>query len=509
VRSSGIPLLLAMALAGCARNEGPKIRRLVLAPIENLRGDDAGAADAAAMQLAVWDALQGQPSLHAVMAQHRRELAGMPGAAVLEGYVDRTGFRLTLNGEPVGCAGALDVCAGQVEGEVAGRLRARPRRVLQAETLRCLAGAGKAEECLARAVKVDGRSALVWLRMSGVSTGAVLAQADVKAMDPYDRARVELAAAEWRRDRVGAARAMVNLAGASPADVDLQTRAAQAALSVGDCADGLALYEALLARAPEPGTQSRAAFAAALAGDRAKAERLAELACAGAQNDAEMWDSRGEIAYFYRDFSAASRYFEDAANRNVARMGGLSLWKAALAARRAGERERGEAFFRRYLELRAQGGQRNALLLQAVWAWMGEDAEEAAAKLGEAAQSSERGKALFFRALMALHDRDFGLAGQLRRELDGASIEAALLGSLLEDLPPPPGLPFPAEAVAALRLYLRGDVAGAKARWEESRAKMNPGTSGQWRRLDGLLNGEREIAAGTASPDDWLAVLLR
>ena len=508
-------LLLAAALAGCGKRDGNAFRRIVLTPIEDLRS--AGGPEAAAMQLAVWDALQAQHTVHVVMAQHRRELAGLPAYAVLEGYVDGGGFRLTFNGEPVGCEGTLETCAGRVVTEVAGRMGARQRQVLSAGALRCLAGAGNPDECLAQAVKTDGRSALVWLRLAGraMETGgpaaalAVLGRADVESMEPFDRARVRLAAAEWRQDRIGAARALVSVAGASPADVDLQGRAAQAALSVGDYTDGLALYEALLARVPDPRVQSRAAFAAALAGDRAKAERLAEMACAGAKNDAEMWDSRGEIAYFYRDFDAASRYFEEAASRNVALFGGLDLWKSALAARQAGQRERAEAFFRRFLELRAQAGQRNPLILQAVWAWLGGEDEAAVAKLGEAAQSSERGKALFLRALIALHQRDFGLAGQLRREMDPASIETGLLASLLEDVAPPPGLPFPAEAVGALRAYLRGDLARAKAGLVAMRAKTNPGTAGQWRKFEGLLAGEKTTGTGTPSPEEWLAVVLR
>ena len=78
------------------------------------------------------------------------------------------------------------------------------------------------------------------------------------------------------------------------------------------------LYDQLIAAVPDPRFLNQAAYLAAFMGDRAKAERFAGSAPAPAPNDPTYGDTRGEIAYFFGDFTAASQYFEQNANRNIA-----------------------------------------------------------------------------------------------------------------------------------------------------------------------------------------------
>jgi hypothetical protein len=269
------------------------------------------------------------------------------------------------------------------------------------------------------------------------------------------------------------------------------------------------IYDRLIGLAPDPRFFNQAAYLAAFMGDRAKAERYAGSAQNSAPTDPAYLDTRGEVAYFFSDFGPASRYFEQAASVNVTFMNGLELWKAADAARSSGDQARASVLLRRYLEFRTKNGSPNTLILEAVWEWRGNSDESAINKLRAASDSSERGKALFLLALMALNKRDFAAAESYRRQLDANAIETAFLASVMDGSALPPGIPFPAEAIAALHHYLRGRNKAAIDLYAVAKTKMDPFAEGQWRKFEASLNGRKPTGLLPASPDDWLAVLLR
>jgi len=507
-------LLLVLGLAGCSREAAPALRRIAILPIENLASTDGLTLDAGAMRVALWDALQGQGTVSAYLAGHRRDLPELRAAYVVDGYVTPQGFRLHWNDETLACAGTLEECAPKMVTEVALRAGVVPRPMPKAATLRAIAGGGT----FAEAAKTDPAFSTVWLEWSTQAARAggpaaaleILAKAPVATMAAFDAARVKARLTELQRDRKGHAKAMAELAAASPADVEVQEQAAREAASVRDFAAASAIYERLLAISRPAGLLNQAAYVAAFQGDRAKAESYATAAQAAAPTEAQFADTRGEIAYFFGDFGPASRHFEQAAELNPAFLNGLDLWKAADSARKAGEQARAEAILQRYVDARTKAGARNTLLLQGVWEWFGDRPEGAYEKLQTGMDSMERGKALFLRALMAMNRKEFALAERIRAELDGNSIESAFLRTIIDGVDPPPGLPVPAEALRALHRYLRGDVSGAKEAMAAAREKLDPLTEGQWRKLDALIAG-RAVNTGVlpASPDDWLAVVLR
>lgn len=511
MRSSGLLILLALAVS-CGRQESPGFRRVALLPVENLDTSEDGRFAAEAVRMAVWESLQAQGALHAAMIGHRRELAGL-GAVAVDGYFANGRFRLLVGGKPVSCAGTLADCTGKLVNGVAAELGVSPRPVPGAATLLRLVRQAEFE----KAAEADSGFASVWLAWSGAALRdggaagalAILERAPVSRMSPYDAGRLRVRVAELKRDRAGHAAAMRDLARLAPADLELQERAARELTLARDFGGALALYEGLLRLSPSAPANNQAAYLAALAGDRAKAEKHAAAAQAAAPLDAQYLDTRGEIAYWFGDYRGAAQYFEQAAGLNVAFLNGIELWKAADAARLAGDKARAEGFAGRFFEFREKAGPAGTAVLRAVWEWGGDNPDAALARLREASDSMGRGKALLLRALMALNRKQTGAAEQMLREMDPASAEAAFLRSLLTDSPLPPGFPLPADGISALRYFIRGDRDAAKTTLAKARQNMDPLTEGQWRKLAAILDGKKPEGLLPPSPEDWLAVLLR
>ena len=266
-------------LAGCSRQEAPAFRRVALPPLENLTGDDAGAVEAQALRLAIWDGLQGQPRIFVSMAGHRRELAELGPAMVVDGYVAKNRFHLRLNDQVVACEGPLEVCLGRLTGAVGTTLAAEKRTAPKAATVRAVA---KGDE-LGPVLKADplfGSGWQAWAaqaqRQGGVTAAlAVLEKAPMAQMTPYDAARIRVVLAELRKDKKAHAAAMLALAELSPADSDLQEKAAQEALVVRNYAGAMGLFDRLAGLTRHPRFSNQRAYAAVYAGDRAKAESAA------------------------------------------------------------------------------------------------------------------------------------------------------------------------------------------------------------------------------------------
>jgi tetratricopeptide (TPR) repeat protein len=490
---------------------------LAILPFENLTSDPAGTIAAAALRLAIWDSLQAQPALHVTLVPHRRDLPELQPVILLEGYADQGRFQLQLAGQTLSCAGPIGDCAPKLAAAVASGLSVTPRALPRTESLLLLADPAQNISSLEAAAKADPNTSAIWLhwaarvqRADGAPAAlAVLSLAPVASMAHFDAARVRLSLAELRRDRVARAKSLVELAALSPADLELQDRAAREATSVRDLDSALAVYRRTLPLFPSPPILNQAAYTAAFAGDRAAAENYAASAQAAAPADPRYLDTRGDIAYFFGQFSNASQFFEQASAMNIAFLNGIDLWKAADAARRSGDSSRAASLLARYLDFQTRSGRHNTLVLQATWAWFAGADEDAIAKLRTAMDSTERGKSLFYLTLAALNRKDLGAAQSFLRQLDPNTIESALLGVVINGTPQPPGLPVPPEALTALNRYVHGDNKGAKRSLDLARTKMDPIAEGQWRKLDAILSGGKDTQLLPPSPDDWLAFLLR
>lgn len=510
-------LVLAVLLSGCAKETAPTWRRIAILPLENLAAEPSGAVASGGLRLAIWDSLQAQPALHVALPAHRRDLPELQPALLMEGYVAPGRFQIQLNAKQHSCLGSFADCVPKLIAAVAGQLHVTPRPSPRAESLLLLADPAQSAAALETAAKADSSFSALWLgwssqaqRADGAPAAlAILAQAPLPSMPPYDAARLRLREAELRQDVRARAKALGALAALSPADFELQDRAAREAAAVRDFNAALAIYSRTLALLPSPPLLNQAAYVAAFAGDRETAERYASSASAAAPADPRYLDTRGEVAYFFGHFAAAAQFFEQASDANVTFLNGLDLWKAASAARRGGDAARAKALFTRFIEAQTRAGRQNTLVQQAAWDWFGGADDDALGKLRTAAGSTDRGKALFYLALAALHQRDFAAAQSVRKQMEPNSIEFAFLGCLVDGAPPPPGLQLPAEALTALHRYLHGDNKEAQRLLDAARLKMDPLGEGQWRKLAAILAGGKEERLLPPSPEDWLAFLLR
>jgi tetratricopeptide (TPR) repeat protein len=505
-----LALLLA---AGCGKTSTSGWQRVGLLPVEDLRAGAPADGEAEGVRVAVWNALQGQAGVHAVMVAHRRDLPELGATRVLEGYFDGARYQFRWGDETLSCQGGLERCAAQVAARVSSDLGAAARPVPNPVALRAIAmGSG-----FAAAASANPELAAAWLGWSGevqlaggpAAALQVLQDAPVDRMAPYDAARIRLKIAELQFDRAAYARQMEALAQAAPGDPDVQEQAAAEAIRRRDAPSALRFYEAALALRPRPQSFNQAAYAAMYAGDKARAERFAEAAMAAAPLAPEFVDTRGDVAYFFRDFSSAARHYERTAELNPAFLNGLELWKAADAARLAGDQSAAASLLTRYIDARKRTGLRNPLLVEAVWAWRSGNQEEAIRKLQTAADSLDRGRALFLLALAALHRKDTASAERFWREMDNTTVESAFLRSLLQGAPLPAGFPFPQEAVTALRHYLRGDMAAARDSYAAARLKFDLLSEGHWCTLAARIEGREPEGTLPASPDDWLTIVLR
>jgi len=111
--------------------------------------------------------------------------------------------------------------------------------------------------------------------------------------------------------------------------------------------------------------------------------------------------------------------------------------------------------------------------------------------------------------LNQLNKRDFSSANGYRREIDPKTIESAFLDSVIDGAPLPRGIPFPAEAIAALHHFLKGNNGAAQQAYAIAKPKIDPFSEGQMRKFEAAINGRKPQGLLPASPDDWLAVLLR
>lgn len=489
---------------------------MALLPIEDLTGQDSSELGAA-LRLGLWDALQGQATTQVVLVGHRRDVPELRPVWRLEGYADARGYHLRLNGEPVECSGKLKQCLGPVLAAVSQRTKLQPRAPLPPAVLEVLAGpSGNSAGALEEAVKEAPLASAPWLALAGerqraqgeAAAVAVLESAPTGKMAALDAGRIRLRLAEYKRDVTAAGDAWITLADAAPADLDVQERASLAFARKRDFRSAVAVLERILVLSPQAPVANRAAYFAAFAGERERAEALADRAVHMAPGDARFVDTRGDVAYYFGDYgTAAARFIE--AGTDPGFLNGLAIWKAAESYRLAGESRKADETLARYLTARQRAGARSLGLLEAVWAWRSRQDAVAEEKLLTAAESLDRGRALFFLALASLEQGNPQRATVVLNSMDPASIEAGFLAALLRDGPVPAALPYPPAAVEALRAYLQKDADTAAKAMELARGQLDPLTEGQWRKLDDRIHGRTPERALPAPPEDWLAMLLR
>jgi tetratricopeptide (TPR) repeat protein len=486
-------------------------------PLDDLTVE--GSAEPLALRVALTEALEAQPSLNVVAPAHRRGLAELQPSHTVDGYVATRRFHILLNQEPIQCAGTFSDCMPRIVSAVCGRLGVQPRPLPKPETLLAIAQAHRSPEqaatLLEKAAQADPKFSMVWLNRSAWFTSRgdpanalrILNEAPIGEMSAFDAARIRLQAADMRQDRQARLSALLELARNAPADIQVLGQAAAETLAARRFKESQTVFERLLTLTNDPAVANDAAYAAAYAGDRSAAEGHIATARRLAPKSWQYADSEGEIAYLFGDYAKAAKHFLEAAGLDI--RDGIDLWKAAEAHRQASESAPAAAAFERFRSHRAKGEQRNTLFLKAVWDWRNGRSEDAIRGLRDLETSSERSKALFYNALIALSQRDFGFAESYRARMEANTVESVLLRSLISGAPLPPGLQVNPDSLSALHFYLKGDRTRALPLLAKARSTFHPYTEGSWPKLDAVLRNGKPERLLPSSPDDWVAFLLR
>lgn len=453
-------------------------------PFEDLRGSP-GEPLAEALRLALAQSFEGQSAILPITPSHVREAAEVPTTFRVDGFLGPDGFHLSMNAEAMVCNGPLAECMGSLAGQIASRTGAAPPSVPPADAVLALAKARqlRSEDGWRSAAEAHKSYGPIWLgRIEHAAAGsaeralAIADDAEPNRWRPVDSARLEVLRAVLRRDKLKTAETLEKLATLTPADFQIQQRAAAAVVESRRFRDAVAIYERILATGPNPAVANEAAYAAAFAGDRAKAENFVARALQGAPTDPRFLDTAGDVAYLFGDYAAAARHYASA----------NAPLKAADAFAHAGDQQNAEAS----LSKQPDDGLNKALLL---WRIKHETA---------AFEKLTHPRAPFYLALAKLRAKDFAGAKAIRQRVKQPSIEYVILSALIDTPPPNAG-----EAVHAVHAFLRGDKEKCLAQIAAAKAKMHPFADSSLRRIEASIKGEKRTGYLPAALDDWLAFL--
>lgn len=515
--AAGAILLL---IAGCSRkDESAGIRRVALPPIENLTREATSVAGEA-LRIAVWDSLLAQARVHPLLVAHQRDLAELGSANVLQGYISDGRIHLQLQDRVIECSGAFAACMPRVVGEIASYFGAAGRTAMQPNTALAIAQsrsatAGKAD--LQLAAEQDSANGTLWLawadtvrRTDGVdAAAAILSKAPTGQMNAVDATRVALNQADLHKDSNARLEALLKLASLSPADSLVQAQAAETAIALRRFKEAVAVYENALATSADTAMRNQAAYAAAFLGDQEKAIKFAADNARAAPASAPVADTQGEIVFLFGRYAEAAKHFQRAADSDATFGAGIAYWKAAEALRLAGDNSGAARLAEQYFEFRRKAGQPNTLLLEAIWDWRRGADDEALSKLGQAEGTTDRNRAIFLEALIALNRRDLSAARNFAGRMEPNTAEAVVLRCLVDGTVPPPQIRVPAPLLLALHAYAHGDNKKAAELYNAGIQQVHPFQTASWPLLEAKLKGAKPTGVLPISPDDWVAVLLR
>src|SRR5687767_11936131 len=109
------------------------------------------------------------------------------------------------------------------------------------------------------------------------------------------------------------------------------------------------------------------AYAHGFAGNIAGAEASIAEYRRVAPQDANAYDSLGEVYFYYGRFAEAEQNFLKAFEMNNALLGGGEMYRAALSRFLAGDLPKADEYLKRYLDFRQKHGDPSLALREAVW----------------------------------------------------------------------------------------------------------------------------------------------
>ena len=372
------PILIAILTCGCARQSAPGVQRLAVLPLENLSSDPQWSWYSRALAAAVEYDLAGGKVIFAQIVDSVPAAQSMQASQALEGYFFARNGHITLRATVEDLRTMRAVGHIEIEGPLAGGLlplanelarRLSPAaRMFGTDNENAFRLYGQAmeattaearERALESAIAADPKFALGYRDQARLlaGTGAkeralqVIQAGEREHPNSIDGAELRYVAASLSGDANGRMQALETLAHFVPANAATFADLGQAHFARRNFPEAVRNYQTATHLNPdEPNAWNQLGYALAWTRDLNGARRAIEEYGKLASDATNSLDSLGEVSFFLGDFEAATKYFEQAAQKNRA-----ELLKAAEARLMTGDLAGADALVAKYLRP-AQGG---------------------------------------------------------------------------------------------------------------------------------------------------------
>ncbi len=451
----------------CGRAPVPVVDRIAILPLENLTSDATLDWVSRAAQYALANQLTGVGNLFPRTVPDTREARLAGATRAVEGYLsgDANLLRIHAVVEDLSqkkAASEIEITGPRQKGllplidQLAKAVNplARPYSTKSDAALE-----EYAKGDFAGAVKQDaafGPAYVNWiaqLRFKGDRDAGldVLSKAKMQGdkLNELDRAQIDVAAA-WLHpeDRNARRAAMMNLAMIVKYDTQLFRELSDAALLVRNYKSAAEWLEKSLAVEPgDTNALNSLAYAYALSGDLAAAERTIAQYRKVAPGDANTYDSMGEIYFVSGKFVDAEKAFSEGFEKSPQFSGGALMYKAAFSRLMLGDEKGASGLFDRYLEFRQSANDPTLEARRANWEFLTGRRKAALARLAKLETAQARGQL----AILLLLNGD---AAGARKQAESAMQPPA------QD-----------KQLASMAIFLAGPATTA-AQWQEAAARV-------------------------------------
>lgn len=213
-----------------------------------------------------------------------------------------------------------------------------------------------------------------------------------RKVQPLDRARLEVDAAEMRGEFPARRRALNSLAKLLPADAVRWRALGEAETNARAYAASANAYRRALEVEPQDGaTLNQLAYAEAYAGNLAAATEALDKYRALRPAEANPLDSLGDVHLLHGRLKEAENFYLEAARKTPHFQFDGALFKAAMARLMTGDVAGADALAKNYLQARASGRDLAVEYRAAEWAWAAGRRQEACRRIQAFARAHEDG----------------------------------------------------------------------------------------------------------------------
>ena len=400
--------------------------------------------------------------------------------------------------------------------------------------------AESAAQALAQSTAADpnfGQAYLAWVQLeTGRNRGTAehvleLARAHRNGMGEYERARLDLAAADLHSDFPARMRALAAIAKLGPPDPNILRGLADAALQGRRYREAIQAYQKALALAPaDIVLLNSLGYAEAYLGDRDAALEALKRYERLQPNQANPLDSQGDVNFSFSRFAEAEKLYLAAHQKDPDFTGGGTLWKAAEARLATGDIAGADGIFERYAALLQSRRAVGLDYARAQWKYLSGRRREAVALLDAAAARVPQFQPQLVIWELSLGDRAAaaGRAARIAAAMPGRGPLMVTAASFLTQPAataaeweararsafPQPGQEFIRDQMTAYALLFQRDFRGALPYLRRAYDQANPNTeeglpvllawamveSGQWQGVTGLVGPSPIPQASGPSP---------